>query len=231
MRDKCDKTPFDIALENGKRDVVNFLLVAKREGPLGSRRGYPVRSASLGVKLQYSLPEIETVEPQLSCGNSPDESTSLHSAIANGRTDMVQRLLDHGAEVDERDQFLQTPLDVASMEGKLDHARTLIKYGADVNSRDTIGWTPLHTATRYGHVDIARLLLDNGADVNAIQRDCATPLHIASCNVYPEIVQLLLDRGANVQLRNAYGRTPSQEASKGAKRVAQLFSEYGVRKE
>jgi hypothetical protein len=63
---------------------------------------------------------------------------SLHSASVDGRVDVVRRLLDRGADVNERDEYLQTPLIVASRHGKLAIARTLIKYGADVNSRDNL---------------------------------------------------------------------------------------------
>ena len=233
MRDRRDKTAFDISLEHGRSDVGNFL--AKNKGGLGSPLGDSVGSTSLEAESQNSLPKTEIVEPQPSWGDpshdeetADEESTSLHSALASGRIGMIKRLLDRGADVDERDELLQTPLDVASKEGKLEIATTLIKYGADVNSRDTIGWTPLHTAARYGHIDVVRLLLDNGADMNTVQRNYQTPLHMASINCYLEVVQLLLERGANVQLRNAYGRTPSQEAlTKGHGKIAQLLSKYG----
>jgi ankyrin repeat protein len=45
------------------------------------------------------------------------ESDSLHSASVDGRVDMVRRLLDGGADVNERNELLQTPLDVASYWG------------------------------------------------------------------------------------------------------------------
>jgi ankyrin repeat protein len=221
-RNGRDKTAFDIALDKGKCDVVNFL--AKYEGGLSTGSGDSVRSTSWDAKSQSSLADIGELHRHHSGDSSDDESTSLHSAIRKGSAGLVQKLLDRGADVNERDERLDSPLGTASKKGKLEIARTLIKYGGDLNSRDAIGWTPLHEAARSGYVDVVRLLLDNGADIDAVQRDYQTSLHLASLNGYLRVVQLLLSRGANVQLRNAYGRTPSQEASSAGHRdIAQLF--------
>ncbi|KAN0133405.1 hypothetical protein V8E53_008845 [Lactarius tabidus] len=52
---------------------------------------------------------------------------------------------------------------------------------------------------------------------------------MASVNGCLKVVLLLLERGANIQLRNTYGRTPSQEASsRGYREIARSLSEYGA---
>ena len=230
-RDRNDKSAFDTALEYGNHSVGGFL--ARHEGDLGTGLGDFRGSTSLEAESQNSLPQIEVVEPQMDSSHDEDvadeEGTSLLDASWNGRIGEIKRLLDRGADVDERDQLIHTPLHLVSWNGMHEIAEILIGYGADVNSRDIYGWTPLHMAARYGHVNIAQLLLDNGADVNATQKDYETPLHIASMNEHFDIVQFFLERGANVQSRNASGRTPSQEASiRGDREIVQLLSEYGV---
>ena len=226
MRDKSEKTPFDLAQEYRKLDITGFL--AKRSGNLCSLD--IVSSATSKAGSRDSLPD-DIVEQNIGGGKLSDdeESDSLHNASVNGRIDVVQRLLDRGADLNERNKILQTPLDVASEHGKLAIAKKLIKYGADVNSRDTLGWTPLHVAARHEHIDVVELLLNNGADIHATEREGYTALHIASSWGYPEIVRLLLERGANTQIRNVYGRTPSQGALiSGHQGVAQLLSEKDV---
>ena len=64
--------------------------------------------------------------------------TSLLTASTEGNVD-VQSLLDHGADVNERDLYHQTPLHVASGEGTLKVTSLLIKYNSDVNCRDKTG--------------------------------------------------------------------------------------------
>jgi ankyrin repeat protein len=227
MRNTSDKTPFDLAQEHGKLDIVRFL--SRRSGNLCSQN--LVSPAPLEAGSQNILPD-ETMGQNMGGGPSSDneESNSLHSASVNGHADVARRLLNGDADVDERNEHLQTPLTVlGSQYGKVAIAKMLIKYGADLNSRDTFGWTPLHWAARYGHIDVVQLLIDSGADVDATQREGLTALHIASGWGCLEIVRSLLERGANVQIRNAYGRTPSQNALLfGYREIAQLLSEHDV---
>ena len=216
MQNNDKKTPFDLACENGKRDVAIFM--ARRSG--------------------LSVPDIVGLEPSEAQGSLPakeyiasgkssddEESDSLHIALVKGHIAVIWRQLDRGADVNERNELLQTPLHVASGRGQLEIVKTIIKYGADVNSRDNIGWTPLLTATQYGHIDVVKLLLDNGADIHATEREGATALHIASGWGRLEIVQSLLERGA-VQIQNVFGRTPAQHALLfGHQEIAQFLSD------
>ena len=229
MRNGRGKTAFDIAFDKGKHDVVNFL--AKHDGNLGSRLRESVCSTSLEPASPNKFGMIEILEPHRSDSEEEDpddkQSTSLLIAVQNGSIGVIKKLLNRGADANERDGFSWSPLYAASRAGKLEIARTLINYGADVNCRDTFGWTALHTAAQAGHVDIVRLLLDNGADVNAVQRNYQTPLHLASMNGHLPIVLLLLERGANVQVRNSKGKTPSQEASGcGFSEIVRSLSEF-----
>ena len=217
-----EETAFDLAWKNGKRDVASFL--ARQSGNV--RALDIVSSAPSGAESQDS-PTDEIVNG----GDSNLSDNSLHNALSSdSHIDAFQRLLNRGADVNERDERLKTPLHVASYDGKLEIAKILIKYGADVNSRDNEGWTPLHwAAPNHGLVDILRLLLDNGADIDATEREGDTALHIASGNGKLETVRFLLGREANPHIRNVYGRTASQNALLGGHRkIAQLLSEYDV---
>jgi ankyrin repeat protein len=228
-QDNKGETPFDVAWDNGKHDVTSFL--AGR-----SRNQYVLEIFSptlLVAEMQGLTSEFVGPAPDPNGGNSSSSSNSLYSVfeLDSGQIDAFQRLLDRGADVNERNELFagKTPFHVASALGKLDIARTSIKYGADVNSRDNEGWTPLHSAAQKGLVDLVRLLLDNGADVHATERMGCTALHIASGCGNLESVRLLLEQGANVQIRNVHGRTPSQHALLyGRRDIALLLSEYDV---
>ena len=184
MRNNDEKTPFDFAKENGKLDVASFL--AKRSRYLCAPN--TVDSAPVKASFQDTLPSpdgSEVLEQHMDGSPSSDNGTSdlLHNASADGRIDIVRRLLDRGADVNERNKHLITPLAIASKQGNLAIARTLIKYGAEVNSRDKFGWTSLHRAAQEGHIEVVELLLDNGADIHATQREGATALHCTSHRV------------------------------------------------
>jgi ankyrin repeat protein len=177
----AEKTALDLASASGNREVTKCL--AEYMGvmdpgdamdvihPDQDRQNMHLNAASSSLgKKEHSNPL------------GSDGKVSLHSssALAEGNLDVLRSLLDHGADVNERDATHQTPLLVVSRAGKLEVAELLIKYGADVNCPDKYGQTPLLEAAGYGHHDIAKLLLDHGADVNAKQQDLRTPLHFAA---------------------------------------------------
>lgn len=49
-------------------------------------------------------------------------------AASTGRANIVQLLLDHGADIDEEDDYGRTPLDRARKAGHVDVEGALLKY-------------------------------------------------------------------------------------------------------
>ena len=133
--------------------------------------------------------------------------TPLHHITGTGSTELIQRLVDHGADVNARDFQGQTPLYRALNEP--DTMRFLIELGADINTTDNAGDTVLHAAARRNS-DALAYLLKLGADVNRRDTLGNTPLHDAAEVVYLESVQLLLEYGADPEFQNYAGATPAE---------------------
>ncbi|KAF8486727.1 hypothetical protein F5888DRAFT_1624592 [Russula emetica] len=111
------------------------------------------------------------------------ESTPLHSAAYYGDLEMVQVLLDYGADVNSKNRGRSTPLDYASLNGHRDDARVaqlLIAHRADPKTQGVKGNTPLHYASEYGRIEIVRLLIEHGANVEVKNDYGKTPLDFAS---------------------------------------------------
>ena len=144
--------------------------------------------------------------------NRRDEAgfTPLHYAAMEGEVVRINALLEAGADVNARDEYLGfTPLHYAPLH--VDAVRALLKAGADVNARDTMDGTPLHWAARYGNIGAVRALLEADADVNAQNSNGETPLHTALTNysTYTNIIiGALLDAGANPKVRNMRHERP-----------------------
>ena len=79
-------------------------------------------------------------------------------ASQNGHKDIVQWLLDAGADVNAKDTYSWTALMSASSNGHKDIVRLLLDAGVDVNAKSNGGWTALMYASHYGHRDIETLL-------------------------------------------------------------------------
>jgi ankyrin repeat protein len=77
--------------------------------------------------------------------------------------DVIQLLLEHGADVDasDDDHSTSTPLHQASQYGSVKATRLLLEHGANVHLQNTNGHTPSQVASMNGHDEIARLLLDH----------------------------------------------------------------------
>ena len=72
-------------------------------------------------------------------GGSP-----LHLASAYNHFKTMQLLIQHGADVNARDNGNSTPLHLASRWGGVESVQLLVQHGADVNARDEDDSTPLH---------------------------------------------------------------------------------------
>jgi ankyrin repeat protein len=92
-------------------------------------------------------------------------ATPLHEFARKGDLDTAALFIDHGADLQARDQDIcSTPLAWAARSGRSLMVELLLKRGAKPNLPDDPPWaTPLAWATRRGHDEIVRLLKQHGA--------------------------------------------------------------------
>ncbi|KAK7895337.1 hypothetical protein WMY93_020662 [Mugilogobius chulae] len=82
------------------------------------------------------------------------KSTPLHFAAGFGRKDVVDHLLQTGANVHARDDGGLIPLHNACSFGHSEVVSLLLCQGADPNARDNWNYTPLHEASIKGKIDV-----------------------------------------------------------------------------
>ena len=73
----------------------------------------------------------------------------IHEAARSGNVERIERLLDQGADLEERNVTHETPLISAALAGQLVVAQVLVVKGAAIHARNNRGLTPLHAAA-YG---------------------------------------------------------------------------------
>jgi ankyrin repeat protein len=218
MVDKAKKIAAELALENDRTEIAEFLAEYKADPNFRN--------------LIWSTTSDEGQHGEDEDGKD-DGTASLHTASEEGQLDAVKTLLDSGADINARNESHGTPLHQAVKVGKLDVVRFLIiERGAEVDPRDEYGWTPLHYASREGHLDISRLLVDHGANVNAAEKDYWTPMHILARNGHLEVVKLLLERDVDLHVFNDKHQTPYQVSlEKGHKQIADILRDHGRQRE
>ena len=155
----------------------------------------------------------------------------LHDAVRNKDIASVESILAGGADVDETDYVLGTPLHIAVLDGSEEIAKSLIHHGADVDAAGELqNNRPLHLAAEFGRASMLDLLLDNGATIDARNDIQRTPLMLAVVVGNAEAARLLLDRGADIEARESrQGDTPLILASfYGHLEIVKLLVENGA---
>ncbi len=119
------------------------------------------------------------------------EKTALHLAAQQGRIEIVEYLVENGADINATTPVSKgevTPLRYAIDNEDYLMVRYLIQHGADVNQANQAGWRPIMTAARVGNREIIELLLDAGAKLDVRSSDGLTPVRIASNYKWTDLV-------------------------------------------
>ncbi len=179
------------------------------------------------------LPAVEHYIPNgadVNTKNKDSGGTALIAASAQGHRDVVNLLLDKGADVNARDKNGVTALIPTSENGHKEVVLLLLAKGADVNAKTNKGSTALFLASQNGYKEVVKTLLAKGADVNAKTNNGATALMVASGLGHKEIVQALLDMGADVNAKTNKESTALMFASqKGHKEICELLIRAGAK--
>ena len=92
----------------------------------------------------------------------PNGTTALHQAVFQDHHDIVNLLIERGADPNIGDENVWTPLHWAVERRRMDMVKLLLNRGADPNKMSK-HWTPLHRAVQNGCKYTVQLLLNKGA--------------------------------------------------------------------
>jgi uncharacterized protein len=219
-------TPLHLAVRANDLAKVNRLLAAGADAKAANRYGI----TPLYLACENANPAM--IERLLKAGAdanavSTEGETALMTVARTGVVEAAKVLLDHGANVDAREEWHgQTALMWAVDEQHPAMVKELIAHGADVNAVSNVnkwerqntaeprekwlplgGLTPLLFAARQGCVECEQILLDAGANVNTTDPDGISPVLMAIINGHYDAAGFLLNKGADPNLADETGRT------------------------
>ncbi|RAL58897.1 hypothetical protein DID88_009317 [Monilinia fructigena] len=199
----------------------------------GVQQGSTVLHLMAYANLQGPAQEIiqrgDSIEDQ-----DQSRSRPLHCAAYQGHKEMVELLLDAGADikatqdaigadVNPESKFGGTPLKQRRGKAHADIVRLLLNKGASIDEYDDYNGTALQTAAWAGQIEVVQILLENGASVNAQGGNFGSALQCAAdaTSLYNnigatmELLELLLDYGADVNMGGGPWGSPFAAAVRG----------------
>ncbi len=222
------QTPAELAAELTdalqKKDTqafIDILNTKKADVNLVNSKGDPliVMAATLGN--YAAVEELILLGADVNAPNAETKDTALIRSLYNGHTDIAQRLVYSGANINAVNNYRHSPLYIALEKNNVPMielfltngvkegltknylfrsvslknetgALTMLKGGIDPNITNDKGNTPLIISASLGDKVIVEHLLAYRADVNAANKDGNTALIYAARYNHPEIIKMLL---------------------------------------
>jgi uncharacterized protein len=184
-------TPLALAAEQGNAVIIEQMLNA------GADPNDPihfVNSAETPLHHVARAGSVDSVNTLILAGAKINarETWNGQSAImwaaAEGHAQVVQALIDGGADIHARSNGTTTPFLFAVRKGDIATVQVFLKAGIDVNEKRVDQATPLLVAIINGHEDLVDLLLDKGADPNA--EGGSTALSVQGMKARPQRIVL-----------------------------------------
>ncbi|KAJ6104675.1 hypothetical protein N7523_010995 [Penicillium sp. IBT 18751x] len=141
--------------------------------------------------------------------------TPLHCAVYQGNDEMVDFLLEHGANGDATTANGQTALHIAAQKGHRKCMKLLFAHHVNLHIVDDSGSPSFHAAVGTATDESTVPLLVKHKVLLNFQnpKNGNTALHLAVLTRRPRIILFLLEKGASIDIANDEGFTPLQMAA------------------
>lgn len=194
---KTGATPINEAAYRGNTRLVQYLLQFHPDLAIRDKNGYsPLENATRRGKEDTA---VLLVAAQAK-GQTPSSLLGkiMDVAIGKNESNLVQALLDHGADPNSSAGKGTSPLENAALRGYAHICGVLLDRGARVDEINAgSGTTALYAAASFGKIDVVKLLLDRGADPNVCGANHRTPYRAAVENGFAEIAAELQRHGGS----------------------------------
>lgn len=184
---KDDSPPLHYAVSIEDKDMVELLV--------DNGAKFDVKDQKIGcTAFRYAASRGNRELVEFFVAKGADVS-SFHIAACVGDLTRVKSFVEHGTDVNTKDELNWTPLYWAASTGQTEIAKFLLTKGANVNAETNNNQTPLHQAAKAGELKLIELLISKGGDVNTKDNHGRTPMSLAKDRGYKEIVELLRKHG------------------------------------
>lgn len=141
--------------------------------------------------------------------------TALHIAARNGSWDILELLINNGADYNAQNCLSQSPLHLAVDKDQFNCCEKLLENeNIQVNIKDKNDDTPLHYAAKHGRMKTCIVLLNHSkTEVNVKNKKGQGPLHVAAHEDHSDVIRLLMERGADWKMQDKTAHLPIHYAA------------------
>ncbi|MBM3198838.1 MAG: hypothetical protein FJZ58_06250, partial [Chlamydiae bacterium] len=200
-KDNDGKTVLILAAENGKLNIVQYLVGDERVDL--DAKDNDGRTALMLAEENGKLDIVQYLE------GFTASLKKFFEAAGNGDLKTIQEGLNQRVPINAKGYYCRTALMLAAENGKLDIVQYLAeKDGIDLNAKDALGSTALMLAVENG-LDIVRYLAEkDGIDLNAKNKSGLTVLMLAAAGGHLDVVQYLAEKdGIDLNAKRKDGLT------------------------
>jgi len=205
------------AVINGNKEIVKCLLDNGADITIKNKRGQTAAFFAINSSNKEIVKLLIRSDPDLI--NNKDElgAKLLLFGVKKGNLEIVELLLELGANVDHTNSKGETALFHAIKICDDEVAIQLMNKGANVNAQDMNGDTPVMIAVRLDVFEscyMTKILIEHGADILMRNNDGETPLHMSLRKPKTVVLRFLIAHGADMDEENFQGETPLMYAIK-----------------
>jgi uncharacterized protein len=186
--DESGDTALGFAIDNDHDAIIQLLLENGADVDLGHSLASAICGTQKSTVHRLIEHEVDLEAPQ---GDFYTGGAAIHVAVNENCGEILELLLEHGANIEARDNCGYTALALAVVMRTTKIVQLLLQNGADTTSQSKEGETPLHLAAMGDYDGVVQLLLDFGADLSLKDRYGRTAAHLADLAGDDKTVQLL----------------------------------------
>jgi len=206
------RTPLHVAVNENKQESIRLLLKSNADICTKDKYGEtPIHVAISKGFYDIAKSIIDTKNKETAINF---DDLLVYSINKGCHKNVIEMLIDYGANPDGRHGSGKTYLQSAIMAKNVDLALVLIKKGSDIDRRYADKMTTLHLAILNNLDCVVKLLVERGVDINAFDNNDQTPLFYATKKSSSSMVKRLLELGAHPSLLDHNGRNPLMVAVK-----------------